>query len=196
MRLIVGLGNPDRKYEHTRHNLGFMAVQELARQHKGDFHKSAAINGLTARISVGSNSCSLLLPSTYMNNSGAAVKAAAVKSAIALEDILVVYDDMALPFESMRIRPHGSDGGHNGIKSIISHLGGKDFARLRLGIGRPRPGLDPADYVLNDFTAGEKKTLPDFINKALMCVHSWVTQGVEEAMNQFNTKSVTKGNRA
>ncbi len=167
MKLIVGLGNPGSKYTWTRHNLGFMVVGAMENK----------------------KNCSLLLPQTFMNNSGLAVKAAVQKSGVALEDVLIVYDDMAIPFGSMRIRPEGSAGGHNGIKSIIEHLGAKEFPRLRLGVGRPRPGIDAADYVLSDFTPAEKKLLPDFINNALSCVHSWVDHGVETAMNEFNKKS-------
>ena len=172
MKLIVGLGNPGSTYTWTRHNLGFMVVGSLEKPDK----------------------CSLLMPQTFMNNSGAAVKAAVKKSGIALEDILIVYDDIALEFGQMRLKPEGSAGGHNGIKSIIEHLGTKEFARLRLGVGRPRPGVDAADYVLSNFTSAEKKLLPDFINQAHECVHSWVNLGVEEVMNQFN-KRLNKRNQ-
>ncbi len=188
MKLIVGLGNPDPKYAMTRHNLGFMAVHALAEQYKVSFRKSPVAEGLAAKISIGAEVCSLLLPLTYMNNSGVAVKPASVKNEIALEDILVVYDDMAIDFAQMRLRPEGTAGGHNGIKSIIEHLGTKTFPRLRLGVGHPGPKQDPADYVLADFTAAEKKLLPAFINQALLCIHSWVDGGVEHAMNQYNQK--------
>lgn len=188
MRLIVGLGNPDAKYQRTRHNLGFMAVRALGRQHKADFRKLSGADALAAKIIVGAESCSLLLPLTYMNNSGIAVAAQARKAGIAPENILVVYDDIALGFGQMRIRPAGSAGGHNGIKSLIEHLGTKDFPRLRLGVGRPGPKTDPADHVLSNFTPAEQKLLPEFINQALSCVHSWVTEGVEQAMNRFNQR--------
>lgn len=166
MKLIVGLGNPGSQYTWTRHNLGFMVVGSLEKK----------------------KSCSLLMPTTFMNNSGAAVAAAVKKLSVKLDDILIVYDDMALNFGQIRIKPDGSAGGHNGIKSIIEHLGTKEFARLRLGIGKPKPGTDAADYVLSDFTPAEKKILPDFINNAHQCVHSWVEEGVQAAMNQFNQR--------
>jgi PTH1 family peptidyl-tRNA hydrolase len=128
------------------------------------------------------------MPATFMNNSGVAVSKIAVKKGIAPADILVICDDLSLIFGSMRLRPSGMAGGHNGLKSIIEHLGSNAFARLRLGVSRPKPGIDTADYVLANFTAGEKEALPDFINKALGCCHSWVVNGVEDAMNQFNQR--------
>jgi peptidyl-tRNA hydrolase, PTH1 family len=191
MKLIVGLGNPGTAYKGTRHNLGFMVVAALAEQYKADFRKCSVSDAKAAKVSIESEVCVLSLPQTYMNNSGVVVKAQAAKMGIALEDILIVYDDLAIPFGQMRIRPNGSAGGHNGIKSTIQHLGNSDFARLRLGISRPKPGVDPADYVLSNFTPAEKKLLPDFINDALLCVHSWVTEGVETAMNKFNKRKTT-----
>ena len=191
MKLIVGLGNPDGKYQGTRHNLGFMAVQALAQEQKAAFRKSPVADAVAAKIKVEGQGCSLLLPLTYMNNSGAAVKAVLSKAGVALEDVLIVYDDMAIRYGQMRIRPGGSAGGHNGLQSVIDHLGTHHFARLRLGIGRPRPGVDAVDYVLSNFTPAEKKLLPEFINQALLCVHSWVNEGVEHAMNQYNNKRKT-----
>ena len=193
MRLIVGLGNPGPQYEQTRHNLGFMTVGALAEQHKVNLRASAAAFGLKAASTIGSQTCFLLLPTTHMNNSGLAVQAVMAKSGVAPEDLLIVYDDMALGFGHMRLRPEGGDGGHNGIKSIIAHVGTKNFARLRLGVGRPRPGVDAADYVLSNFTGAERKCLPDFINQALLCVHSWVSEGVEQAMNRFNQQRKNNG---
>ena len=190
MRLIVGLGNPEPCYATTRHNFGFLVVQALAEENKAKWRKASAAQALISRIALDDMECSLVLPLTYMNDSGLAVKKIAAKSGAAPEDILVVYDDMDLKFGDMRIRPSGSAGGHNGIKSIIEHLGLQNFPRLRLGVGKPKPGGDSADYVLSDFTPGELKQLPDFINKALSCVHLWGTEGVEEAMNRFNKRKV------
>jgi peptidyl-tRNA hydrolase, PTH1 family len=191
MRLIVGLGNPDVKYKMTRHNLGFMVVAALAEQYKLEFRKPASADALVAKASIGAQACLLALPMTYMNNSGRAVAPLAAKNGILPSDILAVYDDLALGFGNMRVRPSGSAGGHNGIKSLIEHLGSRDFPRLRLGIGQNPAGVDAADYVLNKFSPEEKKLLPDFINQALLCVHSWVNQGVEQAMNQFNNQRTT-----
>ena len=190
MRLIVGLGNPEPRYVHTRHNLGFLCVQALAEGRGGRWRKASFAQVLTSRIVFDGIECSLILPLTYMNNSGVAVKQAAAKSGVGLCDILVVYDDMDLDFGDMRLRAAGSAGGHNGIKSVIEHLGSKDFARLRLGVNKPRPGVDPADHVLSDLTPAELKKLPGLINNALSCVHIWGTEGVEKAMNEFNKRKV------
>ena len=190
MRLIVGLGNPEPRYAHTRHNLGFLCVQALAEEHGGRWRKASFAQALTSRIVLDGMECSLILPLTYMNNSGLAVKQAAVKSGIEPKDILVVYDDMDLDFGNMRLRAAGSAGGHNGIKSVIEYLGSKNFVRLRLGVGKPKPSVDPADHVLSDLTPAELKKLPDLINNALFCVRIWGTEGVEKAMNQFNKRKV------
>jgi PTH1 family peptidyl-tRNA hydrolase len=125
------------------------------------------------------------MPMTFMNDSGIAVKKAAAKSGIGPENILVICDDFALDFGTLRLRPSGSDGGHNGLKSIIEHLATPQFARLRMGIGGPK-GDDVVKYVLGNFTPAEKKALPDFINHALDCVTCWVTEGAQAAMNKFN----------
>ncbi|HLD88162.1 MAG TPA: aminoacyl-tRNA hydrolase [Candidatus Omnitrophota bacterium] len=190
MRLIVGLGNPEPRYVHTRHNLGFLCVQALAEEQGGRWRKASFAQALTSRIVLDGIECSLILPLTYMNNSGVAVKQAAVKSGVEPGDIIVVYDDMDLDFGDMRLRASGSAGGHNGIKSVIEHLGSKDFARLRLGVGNPKPGVDPADHVLSDLTPAELKKLPGLINNALSCLHIWGTEGVEKAMNEFNKRKV------
>ncbi len=188
MKLIVGLGNPEIKYEHTRHNLGFLAVKALAEQYRGIWRKSAVTEALSAKIKIDDQDCSLILPLTYMNNSGAAVKKSLVKSEIPLEDLLIVYDDMDVDFGALRLRAHGRAGGHNGVGSIIDHLGSNNFSRLRLGIGKPKAGGEAIDYVLSNFTTGEAKALPGFINQSLDCVHSWVTAGTAKTMNQFNSR--------
>ncbi len=121
-----------------------------------------------------------------MNHSGIAVKQWVDKKSLLPSDILIVCDDLALNFSQMRLRPSGTAGGHNGIKSVIEHLGTKEFSRLRLGIDQSHSSVDVVDYVLSNFTSGEKKLLPDIINKAVSCVTSWVTKGTEVTMNQFN----------
>lgn len=189
MKLIVGLGNPTGQYTYTRHNLGFLSLEALAAEHKVSFRKVLTVDGLVASADIDGSSCSLLMPTTFMNNSGLAVKRLADKKGIEAKDILVICDDLSLSFGAMRIRPSGSAGGHNGLKSIIEHLGSNGFARLRLGIGSPKAGMDTADYVLANFTTAEKKALPDFINQALECVHSWVSHGVEHTMNRYNKRT-------
>ncbi len=188
MKLIVGLGNPESQYEFTRHNLGFLVLKSIAQKHDVKFKKSAVAQAVDTKVVLEGEQCSLMMPLTYMNNSGVALKSWVEKKGIDLKDVLVIYDDFSLAFGQMRIRPSGSAGGHNGIKSIIEHLGTKDFSRLRLGIGGANPISDAADYVLSDFTSGEKKLLPDFINEAIFCMTSWVQQGTASTMNQFNKK--------
>jgi PTH1 family peptidyl-tRNA hydrolase len=126
------------------------------------------------------------MPVTFMNHSGLSVKTMADRTGTALEDILIICDDLSLPLGKLRLRPSGSAGGHNGLKSIIKDLGSNQFARLRLGIGSPKDTADTVDYVLANFTPAEKKVLPDLINHALDCVTCWVTEGAQVAMNRFN----------
>jgi PTH1 family peptidyl-tRNA hydrolase len=130
--------------------------------------------------------CSLLMPMTFMNQSGLSVKKMADRSGISPEDILIVCDDLSLAFGKMRLRPLGSAGGHNGLRSIIENLGTNQFSRLRLGIDSPKVEGSTVDYVLANFTPAEKKGLPDLINHALDCVTCWVAEGAQVAMNRFN----------
>ncbi len=141
---------------------------------------------MLAKVVIDSVECSLLMPMTFMNNSGLSVKKLADKTGTVLEDVLVVCDDLSLPFGKMRLRPSGSAGGHNGLKSIIKDLGSNQFARLRMGIDEPKNTDDTVDYVLANFTLEQKKALPGFINHALDCVTCWVTEGAEAAMNKYN----------
>lgn len=186
-KLIVGLGNPGPQYTWTRHNFGFLVVDALRARYKVSWRSSAYAQGLLVRTEIESFKVSLLMPMTFMNNSGLSLKRLVVRQGIALEDILVICDDLSLPFGKMRLRLSGSAGGHNGLKSIIDQLASGHFARLRMGILSPSTRVvDAADYVLANFTPDQKKALPDFINGALDCITSWVTQGAQVAMNQFN----------
>jgi len=185
-KLIVGLGNPGSQYTWTRHNLGFLVLEALCAQQKIVLRNSASNHGMLAKVVVGSVECSLLLPMTFMNNSGLSVKKLVDRSGITPENILIVCDDLSLPFGKMRIRPVGSAGGHNGLKSIIADLGTNQFSRLRMGIDSPKNAAGTVDYVLSNFTPVEKKSLPEFINHALDCVTCWVTEGAAVAMNRFN----------
>ena len=190
MRLIVGLGNPESQYEFTRHNLGFLVLAALAQKHHLKYKKSTVAQAVETKAVIEGVDCSLMMPLTFMNHSGRAVKQWVDKKDLSLNDLLIVCDDLTLSFGQIRLRPRGSAGGHNGIKSVIEHLGSQNFARLRLGIGQPHPDVDAVDYVLSNFTPGEKKLLPDFINGALDCVTSWVTKGTEITRNQFNQRKV------
>ena len=185
-KLIVGLGNPGSQYTWTRHNLGFLVLEALCAQQKIVLRNSASNHCMLAKVVVGSVECSLLLPMTFMNNSGLSVKKLVDRSGITPENILIVCDDLSLPFGKMRIRPVGSAGGHNGLKSIIADLGTNQFSRLRMGIDSPKNAAGTVDYVLSNFTPVEKKSLPEFINHALDCVTCWVTEGAAVAMNRFN----------
>lgn len=190
MKLIVGLGNPGKAYTYTRHNVGFLVAERLALLYKGRFQK--ACDGLLAQININHQSCYLLMPQTMMNNSGASVKSAITKFEVDFKDVLIVYDDVAIEFGTLRLRPNGSAGGHNGIKSILASLKTMEVARLRLGIGQAPLHVDQADYVLAKFNAGELKKLPEIINNASLAVHSWVTQEVKDAMQVVNSNKKQK----
>ena len=185
-KLIVGLGNPGTQYTWTRHNLGFLVLETLMKNQKAKGHVAASIHGMLAKTLINDVECSLLMPMTFMNDSGTSVKKVMAKTGVAQEDILVICDDLDLPFAKLRIRPSGSAGGHNGLKSIINDLGSNEFARLRMGIDAPQNTDETIDYVLSNFTPAERQVLPDFINHALDCVTCWVTEGAEGAMNKFN----------
>ena len=192
-RLIVVLGNPGPQYTWTRHNFGFQVVHALALRHKALWRNSSVHNGFLAKVEIENVQCSLLMPTTFMNSSGVSLKKLVARQGISLEDILVICDDMSLSFGKMRLRPSGSAGGHNGLRSIIGEIASDQFPRLRLGIGLSG-GSDAADYVLANFTPAEKKALPDIINHALDCVTCWVTEGAQVAMNRFNRESTTRPN--
>jgi len=185
-KLIVGLGNPGLQYTWNRQNLGFLALENLVKQLKAKAHISASNYGVLSKVVIKDVECSLLMPMTFMNDSGLSVKKLVDRTGISLEDVLVVCDDLSLSFGQLRLRPSGSAGGHNGLRSIIEHLGSDQFARLRMGIDAPQDTADTVSYVLSNFTPDQRKALPDFINHALDCVTCWVTEGAQVAMNKFN----------
>ena len=187
-RLVVGLGNPGKKYERTRHNLGFLIVARIAKRNKLKFSRSLTLNAYVARGVVRGKNFYLLLPVTYMNHSGSAVKRIVRKKKIALENILIVNDDLNLPFGQLRLRSKGSDGGHNGLASVIQELATQDFSRLRVGIGAPARGEDPAEFVLSEFDAGEKKQLDRIVEEASQGCEIWLQEGTMKTMNQFNRR--------
>ena len=187
-RLIVGLGNPGTGYQFTRHNLGFLAVEQLAKEFKVGFKKSSFTKALVAEIEDEGKKVILFLPATFMNNSGQAVKNIVEQNQLTPEEILVIYDDMNLDFGQLRLRSQGSDGGHNGLESIIREIGTDQFPRLRLGIGQPSPKVDAAQYVLTEFSSQEKKELTNFILEASECSRVWLNQGIHQAMGQYNQR--------
>lgn len=185
--MIVGLGNPGKKYELTRHNAGFLFLDLLADKTgaKVDKIKFKSLIGLAE---IGSHKCLLMKPQTLMNNSGEAVREAAAFYKIPPERIIVVFDDISLPCGKMRIRRKGSDGGHNGIKSILYHLTSDMFPRIKLGVGeKPHPDYDLADWVLSAFKKDELAALRDAAEKACDAAELMVSGDIEKAMSKFNS---------
>jgi PTH1 family peptidyl-tRNA hydrolase len=187
MKIVVGLGNPGRKYERTRHNAGFMAVDELARKLGVDIAQEK-YHALLGRGRIGSEDAVLAKPQTYMNESGRAVGAILRYTYASVSELIVVHDDMDISVGSVRVKMGGGHGGHNGLRSIIEHLGTSDFLRVRIGIGRPAPGMDPADYVLSPFLAEERPALPEIMARASEAARTIVTEGPVRAMNTVNKK--------
>jgi PTH1 family peptidyl-tRNA hydrolase len=184
--LIVGLGNPGPKYEWTRHNCGFMVIDELARR-AGRGIRTPECQALTSRAIISHEEVLLLKPQTFMNLSGIAVAAAKKKYEIGdTSSILVVGDDLALPFGRIRIRPQGSAGGQNGLKSIIERLGAQDFPRVRLGIAPEHPVTDAADFVLSEFPKKDRDALAGIVARAADAVEDILTIGVVNAMSKYN----------
>ncbi|MGN0553323.1 MAG: aminoacyl-tRNA hydrolase, partial [Oscillospiraceae bacterium] len=185
--IICGLGNPGSEYEHTRHNAGFMAIDALAKKH-GFEVKKLKFKSLTAVASIDGVSCLVMKPSTFMNNSGEAVVEAMNFYKIPIEKVIICYDDISLEPSKLRIRRKGSDGGHNGIKSII-YLSGKDtFPRIKLGVGaKPNKDYDLAAWVLSRFTDDEMKLMNEGTEKAVKCIELMVNGKTDEAMNKYNS---------
>lgn len=185
-KLIVGLGNPGHKYERTRHNLGFCVIQILARKWAMSLKSSESSKGLIARKSLEFGVVSLLMPLTYMNHSGVAVQSLIRREGYCPSDVLVICDDLNLPFGRLRLRPRGSSGGHNGLSSVIEHIQTHDFPRLRLGIGHPGLKADVVDYVLEKFSSSECAEMDPFLEKAAACCVFWAEEGLDKAMELFN----------
>jgi PTH1 family peptidyl-tRNA hydrolase len=185
--VIVGLGNPGKAYEHTRHNAGFMAVDEIGRRSGIEIRqeKHHAVIG-KGRI----RSCESVLakPQTYMNESGRAAAGILRDSYLTAADLIVLHDDLDLPLGSVRVKIGGGHGGHNGLRSIIQHLGTAEFLRIRIGIGRPAPGFDAADYVLDVFSREERQAARQAVEKAAEAAEQVVSEGPTRAMNIFNQK--------
>lgn len=185
--MIVGLGNPGSKYETTRHNTGFMFMDLLADKTGTDINK-IQFKAVTGVAEISGKKCLLMKPQTFMNNSGEAVKAAASFYKIPLERIIVVFDDISLPCGKMRIRKKGSDGGHNGIKSIIYHLCSDNFPRVKIGVGeKPHPDYDLADWVLSSFGKDEMTLMREAAGNAVSAVELMVNGETDKAMNKFNS---------
>ncbi len=185
MWIVVGLGNPGKRYSRTRHNIGFMVVEETARRYEIDFKEKEKHRIGTG--SIGGEKVLLIEPLLYMNNSGLAVKDVMGRFNIPPEKLIVIHDDLDMEVGKLRIRRKGSSGGHKGIESIIQNLSSKEFARLKIGIGR-QEGVTPEDYVLSRFRKNEISLIKSTIERASDAVTCIVLDGLEKAMNKFNTR--------
>jgi PTH1 family peptidyl-tRNA hydrolase len=187
MRVIVGLGNPGREYRETRHNVGFMVVDEIARRHNLTLAMAPSqIPDAMIAKKFGGDAVLVAKPLTFMNNSGEAVAALARYYDVPIGDLLVVIDEVALPFGRLRARARGSAGGHNGLKSVIAQLGTTEFARLRLGVGRGDARRDLADHVLSKFEADERSALGEFIARAADAAEMFAAEGIDKVMKKYN----------
>lgn len=183
--IIVGLGNPGREYAMTRHNLGYLVVEALARQIGWHFKVDRRFNALGVKGLFEGVALHLLLPTTYMNASGSAIKRYLDFFKLSPKQLIVVVDDIALPFGQLRLRERGSAGGHNGLKSIETHLGTNEYVRLRMGIGHPGQN-DLVDYVLDPFSSTELEQLPAVVDRGVDVLKRLLAQGVPQVMNQVN----------
>nr|WP_142238050.1 aminoacyl-tRNA hydrolase [Bacillus cereus] len=186
MKLIVGLGNPGREYELTRHNIGFMAIDELAKRWNISLNEQK-FKGVFGAGFVNGEKVILLKPLTYMNLSGESIRPLMDYYKIDVEDFVVMYDDLDIPVGKLRLRMKGSAGGHNGVKSTISHLGTQEFQRIRMGIDRPKNGMKVVDYVLGRFTSEEIPDVNHSIKKAADACEEWLNKPFLQIMNTFNS---------
>ena len=185
--LIAGLGNPGCKHAANRHNFGFQRLDRLAEAHQLEFD----VTRDSAKLAIGQimeRRVILAKPQTFVNLSGEAVGAVARFYKVEPSDVLVIYDDLDLPQGTIRLRPKGGSGGHNGIKSIIEHLATQDFARIRVGIGRPPGQMEPKAYVLQDWSEAEREAMEEVYGRVVSAVEALIREGVAEAMNRFNAR--------
>ena len=187
--LVVGLGNPGPSYAGHRHNIGYRVNDELARRIGGTFqtHKSRAADVVEGRLAVGGPRVVLVRPRGYMNQTGGPVSTLAKFYKVPVDSIVVVHDELDIPFDTMRVKLGGGDNGHNGLRSIRSSLGSGDFYRVRVGVGRPPGRQDPADFLLSDYTASERKTVPFQVDRAADAVESLLNDGLAQAQSRFNS---------
>lgn len=192
-QLIVGLGNPEPKYDRTRHNIGFAAVDALASSWQISLAENRKFQGAFGEGQIKGNKIRLLKPLTYMNSSGQAIRAVTDWYKLPAESVLVIYDDMDLPPGRLRLRLSGSAGGHNGMKSTIAHLGTQNFPRLRIGIGKPAESeTDPAiSHVLGKFSPAETQLMTEVLQHVVDAIELSLKQGVEKTMNFYNNRTVT-----
>lgn len=198
-QLIVGLGNPEPKYEQTRHNIGFAAVDAASRFWQIPLSENRKFQGAFGEGKLGADKIRLLKPLTYMNNSGQAIRAVTDWYKLPPSSVLVIYDDMDLPLGKIRLRKSGSAGGHNGMKSAIAHLGTQNFPRLRIGIGKPQAAIkddsSTVSYVLGRFSAAENQVVSQVLQLVLEAIELSTSQGVELAMNRYNNRNATNDSK-
>lgn len=185
---IFGLGNPGKNYVNTRHNLGFMVVEDLARQMGLTFKADKSLDCLAAKGKYSGKTVHLFMPQTFMNESGLAVRRCLDYYKMSAAQFIVICDDTALKFGQLRLRSQGSSGGHNGLKSIMQHLGTNEFIRLKMGVGSNAVGQPLAEYVLSDFHGEEKAALEDFVKSGAEAVKLLMNETLEQAMNRVNIK--------
>ena len=187
--LIVGLGNPGPTYEGHRHNVGYLVLDELARRMGGRLSKdkSGRADSLEGRLRIGGPRVILGRPRSFMNETGGPTKALATFHKISPDQLIVIHDELDIPFDSLRLKFGGGDNGHNGLKSIRSALGGGDFYRVRVGIGRPSGRQDVADFVLSNFSAAERKVVAFQVDAAADAIEALVEEGLEKAQQRFNS---------
>ncbi|MGM9662717.1 MAG: aminoacyl-tRNA hydrolase [Oscillospiraceae bacterium] len=184
--LLVCLGNPGREYAETRHNVGFLAADLLSRE-KGVKVDRLKFRALTGTVTLGGEKVLVMKPQTFMNLSGEAVGQAARFYKLPPQRVLVIQDDVALPLGKLRIRANGSAGGHNGLKSIIAHLGSEEFPRIKVGVGAPQhPEHEMVDWVIGKFTPAERKVLDQALQKAVDAAECVIGEGVQKAQNRYN----------
>lgn len=186
--LVAGLGNPGRRYARSRHNVGFLVADLLARRHGARFsrHKRAVAEVAEARLGIGGPRLVLVKPMTYMNLAGGAVAALSRFYTVPAERIVAVYDEIDLPYGTLRAKLGGGEGGHNGARSLTRSLSTRDYLRVRFGVGRPPGRQDPADWVLSDFSAAERKDLEFLVDRGADLVEAIITKGLEPAQNLFH----------
>jgi peptidyl-tRNA hydrolase, PTH1 family len=187
MKLVVGLGNPGRAYAQTRHNAGWEVLDEMARRHGAVFRRSWRRPIQSAKLALeGVGTLELVKPLTYMNRSGTVLPGLMRPAGLSAKDLIVVADDVNLPLGKLRIRPKGGPGGHNGLKSVMEHLGSEDYVRMRVGVGEQEEGMDLKDHVLGRMDAGERRVLAEAVSRAADALEHLLAQGVDSAMNEYN----------
>jgi len=189
-RVFVGLGNPGKQYENTRHNIGFFVVQQYAKQLGLTWKEEAKFQARIAKGVDKEKEIHLLMPHTYMNLSGVSVRSYIEYYHFSLSSLVIIVDDVAIPFGEMKLKPCGSTGGHNGLKSIETCLGSQEYTRLRMGVGAPREVDSLADYVLSPFEGKEKEDLPNFAEQGVIVIRRLLEENIENIMQDVNIRKL------